>query len=772
MSISVIHRATGRVVAEAARSPQLAIFTDATRQEEVPDTVRRAAEMISTADLGVLQGRPLAAGMDGAIVWLSGEKLLQGLSEDLRREFFGSTPSCTLAPVHVPFLTEADLISIQPRLMAKGARRERLSRSIRISAARTLTAITRSTFEQTGEPWAALHLALLREAAGEDGLEGLLELWQRGDLQRTIAALVLRNLILILLRRRNFAKAEKLLKAALDVYTDYAELNYLEAVLWLAQEKPSQATESLKQMRACSGREYVGSGGESTYRACWLMGTILESLGDQQKAMSMFLPGLHQRPAFYLSVAGILRQRLSRERVRQLQLGLCELVRREPQYLEPVFDFCLRHRELDAPRRLLRTLPLSESVHNALQSRLDDVAEKIRPRREGSGAAPGVILEGPFFVHSGHARINRELTRALLQSSAVDGGLEQFDYTKIAPPLLKDGELIQEGLRRHPRHLDLTIRHQWPPNFSKPESGKLACILPWEHRAVPKKWVEEIQRNVDELWVPSQFVATAFAEGGVEGERVKVIPNGVDTDVYNPDGESWRPMGCREFAFLFVGGTIRRKGIDLLLQAYLEAFTPDDEVTLIVKDIGGTSFYRHNNFLNQIYDVSRNQNVAHILPLTNEFIDADLAMLYRGCDAFVLPYRGEGFGMPLMEAMACGKPVVTTAAGPAVEFCPAENSYLVRAKEVEAPDDPPPVGELSREWTWFEPDLVELADTLRKVYDNREEAAQRGHAAGEAAASKYSWRRITQLYLDRIRALTTTGKSTTVAQHQFAGIAP
>lgn len=772
MAISVIHRGTGRVVAEARRSPRLTIFTDATRQEEVPASVRGAAEMISTGDLGVLRGNPLAAEMDGAIVWLSGEKLRQGSSEDLRREFFTAPPCCTLVPVHLPYLTEADLISVQPRLMAKGARQERLSRSIRIEGASTLTPQAHAAFEQSGEPWSTLHLALMCEAAGEDGLEELVELWQGGGQLRAMAALVLRSLILILLRRRNFAKAEKLLKAGLDVYPDYAELNYLEALLRLAQEQPSRATKCLLQMRACTGREFIGGGGESSYRGSWLLGTILESSGDQQRAVNLFLPGVHQRPAFYLSVAGILRQRLSRERVRHLQLVLCELVRREPQYLEPVFEFFVRHRELEAPRRLLRTLPLGEDVHKTLQSRLDEVAARIRPRREGSGAKPGVILKGPFLVHSGHARINRELGRALLESRTIDAGLEQFEYAKAALSVLKDGELIQQGLRKHPEHLDLTIRHQWPPNFARPECGKLACILPWEHRAVPKKWVEEIQRNVDELWVPSQFVATAFAEGGLGSERIKVIPNGVDTDVYNPDGETWRPTGCRDFAFLFVGGTIRRKGIDLLLQAYLEAFTPDDDVTLIVKDLGGSSFYRHNNFLNQVQAISRTQNAAHVLLLTNEYNDADLAMLYRGCDAFVLPYRGEGFGMPIMEAMACGKPVVTTAAGPALEFCRAEDSYFVRAKEVALADEPPPLGEMSREWTWFEPDLIELAETLRSVYENREEAAQRGQAAAEAVARKYCWPRITQDYLDRVMALTTTSKANPIAQHQFASIAP
>ena len=47
-----------------------------------------------------------------------------------------------------------------------------------------------------------------------------------------------------------------------------------------------------------------------------------------------------------------------------------------------------------------------------------------------------------------------------------------------------------------------------------------------------------------------------------------------------------------------------------------------------------------------------------------------MAALYRSCDVLVHPYRGEGFAMPVLEAMASGLPVVVTAGGPTDEFCP------------------------------------------------------------------------------------------------------
>ena len=61
--------------------------------------------------------------------------------------------------------------------------------------------------------------------------------------------------------------------------------------------------------------------------------------------------------------------------------------------------------------------------------------------------------------------------------------------------------------------------------------------------------------------------------GGVSPARVKTLPNAVDINLFSPQGPASKIPGCRGFVFLFVGGPTRRKGIDLLLQAYGDAFS-------------------------------------------------------------------------------------------------------------------------------------------------------------------------------------------------------
>jgi glycosyltransferase involved in cell wall biosynthesis len=375
------------------------------------------------------------------------------------------------------------------------------------------------------------------------------------------------------------------------------------------------------------------------------------------------------------------------------------------------------------------------------------------PRLSMAETKPGVVLTGPIFDASGHSRINRAIAQAIIESKQFEICVDHTTWPTVSNNPLSDAEALWSSRGRKLERLDLTIRHLWPPDFERTISGKLVCILPWEHKAVPARWVDESESKVDEVWTPSRFTRDALISGGILPERVHVIHNGVDPEIFRPDGSAIRPPESKGFVFLFVGGTIRRKGIDVLLQAYADAFMPEEDVTLVIKDLGSRSFYSNITKLGDVQQFAARRSSPHTIILTEEMDDDGLAALYRGADAFVLPYRAEGFGMPLIEAMACGKPIITTGAGPAVEFCTPEQGYLLPSKEVGVPEPLPPVGRLSGDWTWFEPSVAALAQTMRHVYENRAEAADRGRKAAAAIELGFTWKRILPIYVERIGRL-------------------
>ena len=130
------------------------------------------------------------------------------------------------------------------------------------------------------------------------------------------------------------------------------------------------------------------------------------------------------------------------------------------------------------------------------------------------------------------------------------------------------------------------------------------------------------------------------------------------------------PLQTRKrFKFLFVGGTLPRKGFDLLLKAYRLVFSAADDVCLVVKDMGVGTFYRGQNATALIAQLRATPAAPEVEYLADELSEEEMAGLYRACDCVVQPYRGEGFCLPVAEAMACARPVIVTGFGPSLDYC-------------------------------------------------------------------------------------------------------
>lgn len=302
-----------------------------------------------------------------------------------------------------------------------------------------------------------------------------------------------------------------------------------------------------------------------------------------------------------------------------------------------------------------------------------------------------------------------------------------------------------------PEAADVEVRHQWPPDLRPAAAGRLAIIQPWEFGAIPAEWVAEINANVDELWVPSEYVRGMYLDGGIAPDRVVTIPNGVDLDVFSP-GEP-RPDRPNPLRFLFVGGLIARKAPDVLLRAWRRAFAGRDDVTLVVKDFGATGVYRDGE-RGPITEHAAAGTLPRIELQDSELTPAALAQLYRSCDVLVHPYRGEGFAMPVLEAMACGLPVIATAAGPTDEFCPANAGWRIRSTRRELPGERVgPFPTAGRPWM-LEPDENHLVELLRASAAADASERRRRGLRGREAAELLSWDAVAARYAKRIDVLT------------------
>jgi Glycosyl transferase family 2/Glycosyl transferases group 1 len=168
--------------------------------------------------------------------------------------------------------------------------------------------------------------------------------------------------------------------------------------------------------------------------------------------------------------------------------------------------------------------------------------------------------------------------------------------------------------------------------------------------------------------------------------------------------------------------------------------------------MGANSFYRGQTAEAEMAALrERGYSVEYIDRILSE---AEMAGLYCACDALVQPFRGEGFGLPIVEAMACGLPVIITGAGPALDYASDKTAYLIPAER--QPLEERSVGGLETiDQPWlFEPDADALVELMKRVVTDRDDARATGTAASDHIRGQFTWARIVLAVDRRLKALT------------------
>jgi glycosyltransferase involved in cell wall biosynthesis len=362
-----------------------------------------------------------------------------------------------------------------------------------------------------------------------------------------------------------------------------------------------------------------------------------------------------------------------------------------------------------------------------------------------AGARPprgplATVWEGSQEEVQSLAVVNRQLCARLLGRGHEVSLLPRHFPTEAGVPRLPAPPALAARFRAPlSRPCDVHVRHRWPPDFEPPPAGRWVLMQPWEFGSLPRAWAGSVAEQVDEVWAYTKVVRDCYVESGVPAERVHVVPLGVDVARFHPGVAALPLKTRRRFKFLFVGGTIRRKGFDVLLAAYAKAFTAADDVCLVVKDMGAGSFYQGQTAEADIARLQATPGAPEVEYLDRPLTEEELTGLYAACDCLALPYRGEGFGLPIAEAMACGLPVVVTGRGAALDYCDESRAYLIPAEVRYFAERR--VGDLEtvgRPWL-AEPDGEALTAILRHVVSHPEEARAKGAAGSAFVRANLTW---------------------------------
>lgn len=222
----------------------------------------------------------------------------------------------------------------------------------------------------------------------------------------------------------------------------------------------------------------------------------------------------------------------------------------------------------------------------------------------------------------------------------------------------------------------------------------------WELPTPPQTWSRP-HGLVSEIWAPSEFARASLAQRF--SEPLRVVPHAV-----LPALSGHEPRPRRPFTVLTMADSRSshvRKNTAGAVRAFCRAFGPSADARLIVKLNGVDP--------DQAALLGEARSWPNVEVVSSFLDDAGMHALFRSADVLLSLHRAEGFGLPMLEAMAHGLPVVATGWSGNLDFMDASNSVLVDATTVPVQDDT--VYSRHANAIWAEPDGHAASEALVRL---------------------------------------------------------
>jgi glycosyltransferase involved in cell wall biosynthesis len=376
-----------------------------------------------------------------------------------------------------------------------------------------------------------------------------------------------------------------------------------------------------------------------------------------------------------------------------------------------------------------------------------------------------LIVEGWRFITHSYAITNQWQLLALLKRGDVDIRVRDMPFYGVA---LNATTSIFDSIATSQLHslphataddsADVTLRWYAPYDFSLSNSRSTAVFGTSEFQCVPRSYRANTVdiasvRNTPNLKIitPSAWSAEGFRRLGFESQQVIVVPHGVDTETFRPRPEQRQEIRTQlsispeHFVFFSVGAMTQNKGIDVLLKAFANTLQVWPQARLLLKGMDPT-FSSKDLVLAAIKAMPTHDQgrvLENCLYLGGSLSNQNMASLYQAADVYVSPYRAEGFNIPVLEAAACGIPIICTGGGStddfvADSFCrKIESKYLACQYQDEQGHQ-------------REPNLDHLVALMNAVI---EDAAWRKAAAQSSAlhvATHFTWDAVASQLIDKL----------------------
>ncbi len=355
-----------------------------------------------------------------------------------------------------------------------------------------------------------------------------------------------------------------------------------------------------------------------------------------------------------------------------------------------------------------------------------------------------LLFVGPVLTASGYGVHARQLLDAINKSDEFDLTVESLRWGDT--PFLQDEglgwirDLVARPIHKSP---EIVVQVSIPNEFKRRAPLMIGVTAGIEVDRVSPQWIEKCNSEVDIVVVPSEHSRSAFmveyqAEDGSKLRLEKplfVVPEGVDTSVFYDDGMMLPSSILDELKvpqknFIFVGLGLDkphgkdRKNIGKLVEWFSRAFAGNENVGLILKAaIVNGSMIDFEVFKKRVKEIKASTGCGEfpkIFVVHGRLEERQMAAMYNDARviAAVSLTHGEGFGLPLIEAAACGLPVVATDWSGHLDFLTKSGKKLFVPIEYDLAEIPQEVvwpGVIEPGTRWANPREADVVSKLQKM---------------------------------------------------------
>ncbi|MCT7956421.1 glycosyltransferase [Laspinema palackyanum] len=379
-----------------------------------------------------------------------------------------------------------------------------------------------------------------------------------------------------------------------------------------------------------------------------------------------------------------------------------------------------------------------------------------------------IIVEGWRFLPHSYSLINQFLLLELLDRPEIQVLHRDMPYVtdnwQPVSGLLGDSKEPKLHLIPQPtadQSADAILRVYCPFNLTPSTAQRTVMFGCTEWGIVPQSILrgmgitsfQEAHQNSDTIIVTaSHWSRDGFIRSGANPDRVVVIPLGVDPHFYQPASPEKRlslrqQFGLGDNFIFFTNGLLfnNRHGMARLLKAFAAIVQKFPEARLILKGRDYLFEARQEiaRICSKILPATEQKMVQERLTYIGKNLScADLAALYQIADAYVSPYLAEGFNLPVLEAAACGLPVICTQGGPTDDFIHPDFAFPIQSQLEQRQLESGEMGFV------VAPDVDHLIHLMQQIIAQpalREKARQAGP---KWVGARYTWKQVVDQYLE------------------------